>query len=141
MINKVILVGRLGREPELKHTSSDKAFATMSVATSEFWKDKATGERKETTEWHRVTVWGPAANFAASLETGALVYVEGMLRTRKWTDEKGVEHYSTEIHVSASGNLRALSPRSQPAAAKPAPKSGATPAAKPSMELDDDIPF
>ena len=97
-INKVILIGNLGRDPETRYMPSGEAVCTFSLATSETWKDKATGERKEATEWHRVVFFGRQAEIAAQyLRKGSPVYVEGSLRTRKWTDQSGQERYTTEI--------------------------------------------
>lgn len=97
-VNKVIIVGTLGNDPEVKYSSSGSAIANLSVATSEQWKDKATGEKKEQTEWHRVVIFGKLAEVAGEyLRKGSQVYVEGKLRTRKWTDQSGVEKYTTEI--------------------------------------------
>lgn len=98
-VNKVIIVGNLGRDPEIRSMQSGSKIATLSVATSESWKDKQTGERKERTEWHRVSIMN--ANLAEIaeryLKKGSKVYVEGQLKTRKWTDQSGQEKYSTEI--------------------------------------------
>src|SRR5215831_558358 len=98
-INKVILVGNLGKDPEIRRTQDGRPIANLSVATSESWRDKATGERKEKTEWHRVVIFSePLAKVAEQyLKKGAKVYVEGQLQTRKWTDQAGVEKYSTEV--------------------------------------------
>lgn len=97
-INKAIIIGRLGRDPEIRCTNSGDAVANLSVATSEAWKDKNTGEKKEKTEWHRVTVWGKLAEIAERyLKKGSQVYLEGQIETRKWTDQNGQEKYSTEI--------------------------------------------
>lgn len=99
-VNKVILVGNLGRVPEIRHMPSGEAVCTLSVATSETWKDKTTGERKEATEWHKVVLFGRLAEIADQyLRKGAAIYVEGSLRTRKWTDKSGVERYTTEIRA------------------------------------------
>lgn len=99
-VNKVILVGNLGLVPEIRHMPSGEAVCTLSVATSETWKDKTTGERKEATEWHKVVLFGRLAEVADQyLYKGASVYIEGSLRTRKWTDKSGVERYTTEIRA------------------------------------------
>lgn len=96
-VNKVILVGNLGADPELKYTPASKAVCNLRVATSESWKDKASGEKKESTEWHRVTVWGDLGeNCAKYLAKGRTVYVEGRLQTRSY-DKDGQKHYSTDI--------------------------------------------
>ena len=98
-VNKVIIIGHLGRDPEIKHLQNNTALANFSVATSESWKDKNTGEWQEKTEWHRVSAWRQAADKVErlNLRKGSLVYVEGKLETRKYTDKDGVEKYSTEI--------------------------------------------
>jgi single-strand DNA-binding protein len=100
-INKVILVGNLGNDPEVRYTGSGTAIATLSVATSESWTDKQSGERQERTEWHRVKMFGKLAEIAGEyLKKGRQVYIEGSLRTEKYTDKSGVEKYSTDIVAS-----------------------------------------
>jgi single-strand DNA-binding protein len=98
-VNKVILVGNLGKDPEIRRTQDGRPIANLSVATSETWRDKATGERKEKTEWHRVVIFNEGLCKVAEqyLKKGAKVYIEGALQTRKWTDQAGVEKYSTEV--------------------------------------------
>src|SRR3979409_2384840 len=98
-VNKVILVGNLGKDPEIRRTQDGRPIANLSVATSESWRDKATGERKEKTEWHRVVIFNEGLCKVAEqyLKKGAKVYLEGQLQTRKWTDQSGVEKYSTEV--------------------------------------------
>jgi single-strand DNA-binding protein len=98
-VNKVILVGNLGKDPEIRRTQDGRPIANLSVATSESWRDKATGERKEKTEWHRVVIFNEGLCKIAEqyLKKGAKVYLEGALQTRKWTDQSGVEKYSTEV--------------------------------------------
>src|SRR5882762_5735215 len=98
-VNKVILVGNLGKDPEVRRMQDGRPVVNMSVATSESWRDKATGERKERTEWHRVVIFneGLAKIAEQYLKKGSKVYLEGQLQTRKWTDQQGVEKYSTEI--------------------------------------------
>src|SRR5919112_1736431 len=98
-VNKVILVGNLGKDPEIRRTQDGRPIANLSVATSESWRDKATGERKEKTEWHRVVIFNEGLCKVAEqyLKKGAKIYVEGALQTRKWTDQSGVEKYSTEV--------------------------------------------
>jgi single-strand DNA-binding protein len=148
-INKVILVGNLGKDPETRSLPSGEAVANVTVATSESWKDKATGEQKDKTEWHNVVFFRRLAEIAGQyLKKGSQVYIEGKLRTRKWQDKEGKDRYTTEIVADemqmlggkpggASGggnNERAGSsaPRSEPA--------GAMPVAEKNFE-DDDIPF
>jgi len=101
-VNKVILVGRLGGDPEIRHTQDGRPIATFSMATSERWKDKSTGERKEKTEWHRVVVFNEnLAKIAGDyLKKGSQAYIEGQLASRKWTDKDGVERTSTEVVLS-----------------------------------------
>ncbi|HNV82948.1 MAG TPA: single-stranded DNA-binding protein [Arenimonas sp.] len=97
-INKVILVGNLGNDPEVRYSQSGSAMTTISIATSESWKDKATGEQKERTEWHRVKFFGKLAEIAGEyLKKGSQVYVEGRLRTDKYTDKNGIERYTTDV--------------------------------------------
>jgi single-strand DNA-binding protein len=98
-VNKVILVGNLGKDPEIRRTQDGRPIANLSIATSDTWRDKATGERKEKTEWHRVVIFSePLCKVVEQyLKKGAKVYIEGALQTRKWTDQQGVEKYSTEV--------------------------------------------
>lgn len=150
-INKVIIVGNLGRDPEVRYMPSGDAATNIAVATTDKWKDKASGEQKEATEWHRVQFFGKLAEIAGQyLKKGSQVYVEGKLRTRKWTDKEGVEKYTTEIVAdtmqmlgtrregsgdSGGENDYAPAPSNQPAsrpASKPAPNFS---------DMDDDIPF
>ena len=104
-VNKVILVGNLGKDPEIRSTQSGSEIANLTVATSESWKDKSTGERKEKTEWHRVVIFSDGlVNIAKSyLKKGSKVYLEGALQTRKWTDKDGQEKYSTEVVLQGFG--------------------------------------
>ena len=100
-LNRVSLMGRLGKDPEVRSTQSGEKVATFSIATSEQWKDKATGEKKERTEWHTVVVWGALAGVAERfLSKGKRVYVEGAQRTRKWQDQAGADRWSTEVVLS-----------------------------------------
>ena len=98
-VNKVILIGNLGRDPEVRHTNDGKPIVNFSIATSETWRDRSSGERRERTEWHRVVVFNEKLGEIAQkyLQKGSKVYIEGALRTRKWTDQSGVEKYSTEV--------------------------------------------
>ena len=97
-VNKVILIGNLGRDPEIRSTQDGTKIANLSLATSESWKDKNTGERKERSEWHRVVIFGPLAEIAEKyLRKGSKVYLEGQLQTRKWTDQSGQDKYTTEV--------------------------------------------
>ena len=147
-INKVILVGNLGRDPEVRHTTSGSKIVHLSVATSDVWKDK-NGERQEKTEWHRVVIFNTnLADFAErALKKGSKVYVEGMLQTRKFTDSNGVDKYSTEIILgSYRGELVVLEGRADgnttPDAAEGSADAGwdSNNATKPET-FDDEIPF
>src|SRR5499427_8309947 len=114
-VNKVILVGNLGKDPEIRRTQDGRPIANLSVATSETWRDKATSERKEKTEWHRVVIFNEGLCKVAEqyLKKGAKVYIEGQLQTRKWTDQSGVEKYSTEVVLQGfNSNLTMLDGRS-----------------------------
>ncbi len=148
-VNKVILVGNLGRDPETRYLPSGEAVVNLSVATSERWKDKQTGEPRELTEWHRVVFFGRQAEIAAQyLRKGAQVYVEGSLRTRKWTDQSGQERYTTEIRGDTFKMLgprqAADAPLNANATAAGAMGSAAGAAMPPFADngfADDDIPF
>lgn len=108
-VNKVILVGNLGQDPEVRYMPSGGAVANITIATSESWRDKQTGEQKEQTEWHRVVLFGKLAEVAGEyLKKGSQVYIEGQLRTRKWTDQQGVEKYTTEVVVNVGGTMQML---------------------------------
>lgn len=119
-INKVILVGNLGKDPETRATQDGREICNLTIATSESWKDRATGERKEKTEWHRVVIFNEGLVRVAKeyLRKGSKVYVEGQLQTRKWTNKDGVDQYSTEVVLqNFNGNLTMLdSPRERGAA-------------------------
>jgi single-strand DNA-binding protein len=116
MVNKVILIGNLGADPEVKTTQTGTAVATLSVATSRTWKDKA-GQKQDETEWHRVVVWGKTAEFCGTyLSKGARVYVEGRLQTREWADKDGQKRYTTEV---VSDVVQSLSPRDNSQMEKP----------------------
>jgi single-strand DNA-binding protein len=143
-VNKVIIVGNIGRDPETRVLPSGDSLTNISVATSDRYKDKATGEMKETTEWHRITFFGKLAEIAGQyLKKGSQVYVEGKLRTRKYTDQAGVEKYSTEIVADSMqmlGGKMDSSGGSAPSASKERP--GITSSASSSLgQMDDDIPF
>ena len=152
-VNKVILVGNLGRDPETKYMPDGAAITNVSIATSYQWTDKASGEKKEETEWHRVMFRGRLAEIAGEyLKKGSQVYVEGRLRTRKWQDKEGQDRYTTEIVADAmqmlgsrAGSGEPREPRGEPMSAKPAePKAAAGAAKKPAGKFDDmedDIPF
>ena len=153
-VNRVTILGNLGNDPEVKYTASGSAIANLTVATSASWNDKTTGEKKEITEWHRVVLFGKLAELAGEyLRKGSQVYIEGQLRTRKWTDNAGVDKYTTEIGGGMNGVMQMLggkqdSKRQQQSGwgqpqqpkqqqSKPAP-SGAH---EPPTDFDDSIPF
>ncbi len=157
-INKVILVGNLGQDPEVKYTPNGGAVTTISIATSESWKDKSSGEMREKTEWHRVVFFGKLAEIAGEyLRKGSQVYVEGKLTTRKWQDKSGQDRYTTEVVVDGFNGVMqmlggrnegsgASAPRQSAQAAQPAPAAApAQPAASQpapvDSSFDDDIPF
>ncbi|EOX1814659.1 single-stranded DNA-binding protein [Vibrio cholerae] len=114
-VNKVILIGNLGQDPEVRYMPSGGAVANITIATSETWRDKATGEQKEKTEWHRVTLYGKLAEVAGEyLRKGSQVYIEGQLQTRKWQDQNGQDRYSTDIVVQGyNGIMQMLGGRTQ----------------------------
>ena len=143
-INKVILVGNLGQEPEVRYTPSGSVITTISIATSENWKDKSTGQIQEKTEWHRVVFFGKLAEIAGEyLKKGSQVYIEGKLKTRKWKDkESGQDKYATEIIVdSFDGVMQMLGGKQegQQRNAQPTPPQQQNNQAD--GEFDDDIPF
>lgn len=146
-VNKAIIVGNLGKDPELRYTASGDAVCNITVATTDTWKDKSTGEKKEATEWHRVSFFGKLAEIADEyLRKGSQVYVEGSIHTRKWTDKEGQERYTTEIRGDQMKMLgsrpeagRRQEEHSPPADYRaPAQKKPAPPAFD---DLGDDIPF
>lgn len=147
-VNKVILVGNLGRDPEVRYSPSGQAVANVTLATSESWKDKNSGEKQERTEWHRIVFFGRLAEIAGEyLKKGAQVYVEGRLQTRKWQDKDGNDRYTTEIVASDMQMLGSrggagipAEPMESEATGGSAPaRSGAKAAA--GADFDDDIPF
>ena len=144
-VNKVILVGHLGRDPETRYMPSGGAVTNVSIATSETWRDKETGEKKEKTEWHRVVFFNRLAEIAGEyLKKGSLIYVEGSLQTRKWQAQDGSDRYTTEIKAR---EMQMLSGRGGDAGNRPPPASmnaGASNAPAPEStvdDFDDDIPF
>jgi single-strand DNA-binding protein len=163
-VNKVIIVGNLGRDPETRYLPSGDAVSNINVATTDRYKDKATGEMKEATEWHRISFFGKLAEIAGQyLKKGSQVYVEGSLRTRKYTDKDGIEKFATEIRGETmqmlggrqgmggpaddgGGGGGGYAPRQAPAA-RPAEAPAQRPAAAPKPaassfdDMDDDIPF
>jgi len=160
-VNKVILVGNLGKDPEIRRTQDGRPIANLSVATSESWRDKTTGERKEKTEWHRVVIFneGLCKIVEQYLKKGSKIYLEGALQTRKWTDKDGNDKYSTEVVLQGfNSSLTMLDGRGGGAGGGGGPDSGGeefgssgpTSARKPAMagagggkrdDMDDEIPF
>jgi single-strand DNA-binding protein len=156
-VNKVILIGNLGNEPEVRYMPSGDAVANVRIATSDSWKDKNTGEMQERTEWHNVVFFGKLAEIVKQyLHKGSKVYVEGRLRTRKWQGQDGQDRYSTEVVVDIGGNMQMLDSRgggtaefgdssgmSRPSGAgQRQPSAGSAPSAQDQPPfLDDDIPF
>ena len=160
-VNKVIIVGNLGRDPETRYLPSGDAVSNINVATTDRYKDKATGEMKEATEWHRISFFGKLAEIAGQyLKKGSQVYVEGSLRTRKYTDKDGIEKFATEIRGETMQMLggrqgmgapsdegagyapRQAGPAQRPDAAPRAPAPAGKPAASSGFDdMDDDIPF
>ncbi|MGQ0654727.1 MAG: single-stranded DNA-binding protein [Betaproteobacteria bacterium] len=149
-VNKVIIVGNLGADPETRYLPSGEAVTNIRVATTDKWKDKASGEMKEATEWHRIAFFGRLAEIAGEyLKKGSQVYVEGALRTRKWQDKDGQDRYSTEIRADTMQMLgrregAGSGPREAPARAEaqaePRPAAAKKPAGK-FDDMEDDIPF
>jgi single-strand DNA-binding protein len=158
-VNKVILIGNLGKDPEIRYAPSGSAICNVTIATSRVTKDKSSGERQEQTEWHRVVMFDRLAEIAGEyLKKGKSVYIEGRLQTRKWTDKEGVERYSTEIIANEMtmlggreggggggddmGEPRAAAPRSAPPArSAPAPRPAPSKSSTGFDDMDDDIPF
>ncbi|MBT0347369.1 single-stranded DNA-binding protein [Morganella morganii] len=154
-VNKVILIGNLGQDPEVRYLPQGGAVTNITLATSESWRDKQSGEMKEKTEWHRVVVFGKLAEIAGEyLKKGSQVYIEGQLQTRKWQDQQGQERYSTEVVVNIGGSMQMLSgrnsgnadspptgsqkpPQQRPRQQQPQPQNHC----EPPMDFDDDIPF
>lgn len=153
-LNKVMLIGNLGADPEIRHSSDGSAIANLSVGVSEKWRDKSTGEQKQKTEWAKVVLFGKLAEVAGEyLRKGSQVYIEGQLRTRKWTDNAGVEKYTTEIVVGMNGVMQMLGGKqeSKPQQSgwgqpqQPKPQQQSKPAQSgpsvPPVDFSDDIPF
>jgi single-strand DNA-binding protein len=148
-LNKVCLIGNLGRDPEVRHTQAGGIIVQMSVATSETWRDRQTNERREKTEWHRIVIFNERLADVAQkfLKKGSKVYLEGQLATRKWTDQQGVERYTTEVVLPSFNAVLKLLDRREGAEAESGDAAGAArphgDAARPKAPgvLDDDIPF
>ncbi len=141
-INKVIIVGNLGQDPDTRYMPSGSAVTNMTVATNESWKDKQTGEQKDRTEWHKVAMFGRLAEISAEyLRKGSQVYIEGKLRTRKWQDKDGHDRYTTEV---IADEMQMLGGRGGSGGGAPARNDGPPPSPPPqgsSDDFDDDIPF
>ena len=154
-INKVILVGNLGNDPEVRATASGSRVATISIATSESWTDKNTGQKQEKTEWHRVVFFNRLAEIVEQyLTKGSQVYVEGRLQTRKWQDQNGQDKYTTEVVANemqmlggrggssgGGGDFQSTAPMDPPAKGAKAASAAAPAAGGPDINFDDDIPF
>ena len=144
-VNKVILIGNLGADPESRFAPSGDAICNIRLATTENWRDKSTGERREATEWHRVSFYGKLAEIAGQyLRKGSQVYIEGSLRTRKWQDKDGQDRYTTEIRSSDVQSLE-RKPADKAAPTTPPPQEEAPPEVSPDTrgfaDMDDDLPF
>jgi len=139
-VNKAIIIGHLGNDPDARQTANGTAVTNMSVATSEQWKDKQSGERKEHTEWHRIALFGRLAEVAAEyLHKGSKVYIEGRISTRKWQDQQGNDRYSTEIVASELQMLDARESRQEPQRQDPRQQQRRQ---SPPDDFDDDpVPF
>ncbi|EOC0016711.1 single-stranded DNA-binding protein [Cronobacter sakazakii] len=146
-VNRVILLGHLGQDPEVRYMPNGGAVTSLRLATSESWRDKQTGEMKEVTEWHSVVLYGKLAEVAGEyLRKGSQIYIEGQLRTRKWQDQSGQDRYSTEVVVNVGGTMQMLGgkqqsdqPKQQSQTTKQKPPSQQS--SVPPMDFDDDIPF
>lgn len=146
-LNKVLIIGHLGRDPETRYMPSGEAVCNISVATSEKYKDKQSGELRESTEWHRIGLWGKAAEVVAQYaKKGTLIYIEGSIKTRKYTDKQGVEKYATEIRADRfqflGGKSESGGSSGEPARqAQPAQQQAPASTGSGFDDMDDDIPF
>ncbi|MEQ4691338.1 single-stranded DNA-binding protein [Providencia manganoxydans] len=149
-VNKVILIGHLGNDPEIRYMPNGGAVANITLATSESWRDKQSGEMREKTEWHRVCIFGKLAEVAGEyMKKGSQVYIEGSLQTRKWQDQSGQDRYTTEVVVNVGGSMQMLGGNSgnqaggqHPARQPQQPQQQAPQNSEPPMNFDDsDIPF
>ncbi|MBN1238795.1 MAG: single-stranded DNA-binding protein [Gammaproteobacteria bacterium] len=141
-INKVILVGNLGADPETRYMPSGSAVTNLRLATTDSWKDKETGEQQERTEWHNVAMFGRLAEIAAEyLKKGSQIYVEGRLRTRKWQDRDGNDRWTTEIVANEMQMLGGRPGSGAPASRGSQEQGAPAPAGPPGEDFDDDIPF
>ncbi|WP_219495739.1 single-stranded DNA-binding protein [Proteus terrae] len=146
-VNKCILIGHLGQDPEIRYMPSGGAVANLTLATSESWRDKQTGEMKDRTEWHRVCIFGKLAEIAGEyLRKGSQVYIEGSLQTRKWQDQSGQDRYTTEVVVNVGGSMQMLGSNGGNQAGSQKPQQSAqqpqAPQNEPPQDWDDqEIPF
>ena len=145
-LNRVMLIGNLGADPEIRSFQNGGKVANLRIATSETWKDKATGEKKEKTEWHTVAIFsdGLVGVVERFLKKGSKVFIEGKLQTRKWQDQAGADRYSTEIVIQGLGGSLVMLDGKQGGGGgdyTPAPTPTPTPSADPFPDVDDDIPF
>jgi single-strand DNA-binding protein len=146
-VNKVILIGNLGADPEVRHLQNGASVANFRIATSETYKDKQTGEKREQTEWHSIVAWRGLAEITEKyLRKGSKIYVEGKLRTRKWQDKDGIDRYTTEVHADELSMLDRASSEGAPVQRHEGPAShqsmsGATAQTAPATAEDDDLPF
>ncbi len=142
-VNKVILIGNLGRDPDVRYTKDGKAVATLNIATTDTWNDQS-GQRQERTEWHRVVLWGKQAEVAKEyLAKGRQVYIEGKLQTRSWDDREGHKRYTTEVRCDQMLMLggRGDAAGREPPPPEPPPPSGAPEGEPPFQASDEDVPF
>lgn len=147
-VNKAILIGNLGNDPDMRYTAGGAAVANISIATAESWRDKETGEQQERTEWHRVVFFGRLAEIVGEyLRKGSQVYIEGRIQTRKWQDKEGQDRYTTEIvanelqMLGSKGGSANYESSPQPQQSAPAPQAAASSSPAPADDFDDDIPF
>jgi len=139
-VNKAILIGNLGRDPELRYTQNGQAVVNFTLATTENWSDRSTGEKQERTEWHRIVAWGRTGEICAQyLSKGRTVYVEGRIQTREWEDKEGQKRRTTEINAQTVQFLGGPRGSGDASGGRPAEPETATPSSAP--PADDDIPF
>lgn len=140
-INKVIIIGNAGKDPEVRYLADGSAVTNITVATSEKWKDKASGEQKEATEWHRIVMYGKVAEIAGQyVKKGTSAYYEGKLKTRKWTDKDGVDKYTTEIVCDKLQLLGGKQQGENEPQQRPASGGRRAPSPTSALDLDDDLP-
>lgn len=141
-VNRVILVGNIGKDAEIRYTTGGAAVSTLSLATTEVWNDKASGQRQERTEWHRVVVWGKQAETLSEyLTKGRQIYIEGRLQTRQWDDKDGNKRYTTEVRTDRIVLLGGRSSTGEAGAVQQGSSPSGSPAAGPPELTEDDIPF